>query len=138
MIPIVAFPIIPLLGGSEVWETRAVIFFLVLSAVLLFIAVLPTGRENPGCWQKFVRYRILCILTFEQNQQTNTLAKKHPSWRSRTELRRAQVNDIGPKLPWLTTMQTWGYFAIYSQYQVLKYSFCFHIHLGAAASRQVL
>ena len=64
------------------------VFFLALSGVLLFIAVLPTGRDNPGCWEKFVRYHILCILTFEQNQQTNTLAKKHPSLRSRNELRK--------------------------------------------------
>ncbi|XP_068720032.1 uncharacterized protein [Montipora capricornis] len=61
--PIIVFPIIPVLGGSEfeVWETRAVAFFLVFAGVLTFIAVLPTGGENPGCWQKFVRWCIIHI-----------------------------------------------------------------------------
>ena len=54
--PIVVLPIIPLLGGSEVWNQRAVIFFLVFFCLLTSIALLPTGAENPGCWQNFVRY----------------------------------------------------------------------------------
>ena len=56
VVPVVLFPMIPLLGGSDVWNQRAVIFFLVFAGVLTFIAVLPTGGENPGCWQNFVRY----------------------------------------------------------------------------------
>ena len=57
MFPIIGFPIIPLLhAGSDVWNKRAVIFFLVFLCVLTLIAVMPTGAENPGCWQKFVRY----------------------------------------------------------------------------------
>ena len=57
--PIIGFPMIPLLhAGSDLWNKRAVIFFLVFLCVLTLIAVMPTGAENPGCWQKFVRYAI--------------------------------------------------------------------------------
>ena len=59
MFPIIGFPIIPLLhAGSDVWNKIAVIFFLVFLCVLTLIAMMPTGAENPGCWQKFVRYTI--------------------------------------------------------------------------------
>lgn len=59
VLPIIGFPIIPLLhAGSDVWNKVAVIFFLVFLCVLMLIAVMPTGAENPGCWQKFVRYTI--------------------------------------------------------------------------------
>ena len=57
--PIIGFPMIPLLhAGSDAWNKRAVIFFLVFLCVLTLIAVMPTGAENAGCWQKFVRYAI--------------------------------------------------------------------------------
>ena len=55
--PIIGFPMIPLLhAGSDVWNEIAVILFLLFLCVLTLIAVMPTGAENPGCWQKFVRY----------------------------------------------------------------------------------
>ena len=54
--PIIGLPMIPLLGGSEVWNQIAVIFFLVTICLLTLIAAMPTGAENPKCWQTFVRY----------------------------------------------------------------------------------
>ncbi|KAL9973451.1 hypothetical protein ACROYT_G019915 [Oculina patagonica] len=59
--PIIGLPMIPLLGGSEAWNQRAVVFFLVFLCVLMLIAVMPTGAENPGRWQTFVRWCIVNI-----------------------------------------------------------------------------
>ena len=53
--PILLLPLIPYLGGSEDWNRIAVISFLVIFCLLLLIAVMPTGAENPGCWETFVR-----------------------------------------------------------------------------------
>ena len=58
VVPIIGLPIIPLLGGSEAWNQRAVIFFVVFLCLLTFIALLPTGAENPGYLETFVRYLI--------------------------------------------------------------------------------
>ena len=53
--PVMVLPIIPLLGGSELWNRIAVFFFLVFFCLLMVIAAMPTGAENPGCWETFVR-----------------------------------------------------------------------------------
>ena len=53
--PILLLPMIPYLGGSEDWNRIAVISFLVIFFLLLLIAVMPTGAENPGFWETFVR-----------------------------------------------------------------------------------
>ncbi|CAH3160335.1 unnamed protein product [Porites evermanni] len=58
VVPIIGLPIIPLLGGSEAWNQRAVIFFVVFLCLLTLIALLPTGAENPGYLETFVRYLI--------------------------------------------------------------------------------
>ncbi|XP_022790889.1 uncharacterized protein LOC111330315 [Stylophora pistillata] len=60
-LPILLLPLIPILGGSEVWNERAVIFFLVFFCVSTLIAVMPTGAENPRCWQHFVRWCIVNV-----------------------------------------------------------------------------
>ncbi|XP_078381571.1 uncharacterized protein LOC144664342 isoform X2 [Oculina patagonica] len=59
--PIIGLPMIPLLGGSEVWNQRAVICFLVFFCALTLIAIMPTGAEDPQCWQNFVRWCIVHI-----------------------------------------------------------------------------
>lgn len=59
--PIIVLPMIPLLGGSEKWNQIAVIFFVAFFGLLTFIAVLPTGAENPGCFQTFVRYLFFVV-----------------------------------------------------------------------------
>ena len=53
--PVMVLPIIPLLGGSKLWNRIAVFFFLVFFCLLMVIAAMPTGAENPGCWETFVR-----------------------------------------------------------------------------------
>lgn len=47
-LPLVTFPLVYFAGGSETWVAIGVLIFFIVLLVLVFFAVMKTGRQNPN------------------------------------------------------------------------------------------